>query len=364
MSDSQVKALLHRARKGFKRSWVGSAGHALLPVGLFNRFRRVFQVGREPVAQVATPGADIGASAAHMAASCSGVLQQCAQFFGERLTPAFTAVFVGAASYGAVSTVNSQPPTREPAVAAVATSASEAAPPRDPAASRVSVAKKDSGASPQSEGGGENAPASAPAPAPSNTPTSTPSPTPGSAGKSGTGQEGSEAQDFKPVPSSQSASEEPSGFSLRVGSDLPVERGPCSCLKATDVSTESVHATKEGLQTLTQSLEGSAEAAGVDTYGLSLSQEIGHPSQQRLSFLLYTEEGSYRYTGAGSLTSKVATSWGGWTYRYEGYYELGGRASKSERVPENGRYVAEVTISWRYERVVSMDLSLFESEQT
>ena len=57
---------------------------------------------------------------------------------------------------------------------------------------------------------------------------------------------------------------------------------------------------------------------------------------------------------------KVGTEWGGWLYRYAGTYRLYSRPGGSEVVPVSGSYTAEITVSWKQNRVLSSSVSLTE----
>ena len=96
ISDQQVKALLHRARQRFKRSWVSAAASALVPWRLIDRLRSTDTVAQESV------GAQGLSTFAQIAPACSSALQQCGQYVTERLAPAFAAVLLGGATAAAL----------------------------------------------------------------------------------------------------------------------------------------------------------------------------------------------------------------------------------------------------------------------
>ena len=120
MSQSQVKALLHRARAGFKRSWLSRALSALLPARLLQRARLPEHLtpGNEHVVQ--TVSGSINA-----AASCGATLAQCGQYVSERAAAGIAALVVSSAAVAGAGVANTSPaPLPTPsALAAVAESA-------------------------------------------------------------------------------------------------------------------------------------------------------------------------------------------------------------------------------------------------
>ena len=106
MTEGQVKALLHRARRGFKRSWTSALMSALIPARWLDRLRG-WQGGESQAAlsgaQAATTAAQGASPVVQAAASCSTMLQQCGTFVTERVASIVTVAMVGtAAATGAV----------------------------------------------------------------------------------------------------------------------------------------------------------------------------------------------------------------------------------------------------------------------
>jgi RNA polymerase sigma-70 factor (ECF subfamily) len=102
ITDCQVKALIHRARQGFKRSWISAGLAALVPTRLWARFRSVESFAKEPTAQALS-------STAQAAPACTNAFQQCGQYMAEKLAPVLTVALVGAAATGATPVTASQP---------------------------------------------------------------------------------------------------------------------------------------------------------------------------------------------------------------------------------------------------------------
>lgn len=356
LNECQVKALLHRARKGFKRSWLSATASALLPARLLQRLRGVDPVKEQASQAVgsAPQVADAFGSAAHFVTSCSTVIQTCGQFIGERAAPLIAATIVTTAAGAGVAVLPQEPREVTP-VASVAGADSALA----QTGAEVEAVQK---AEPDSEPAAvepdpvpEPAPTTEPVPEPVENPApeggATPPPEPGPT------PEPSPEPDPQPKPDPPPPSD-PAGFALWFNSTAAAERGPCSCLWATDVESEHVAVNDQGLSSLDQVVTGTATAAGSPSYGLWLHHWTGSGSGHAMEFRLHTQEGSYVYSAAGSLVSAGRTEWGGWVYRYSGSYRLGSRPTRTEQMPESGSYSAEIVISWRQTRIVGESVTL------
>lgn len=114
MSETQVKALIHRARKGFRRSWTPLV-EMLVPAKLLHRWRDVDVSVKEQVVNVAA------SHSAPVASICSGVLQQCGTFVVHKVAPVVgTLAFGGASAFAGPSRlpVPSPPPVAVAEIAA------------------------------------------------------------------------------------------------------------------------------------------------------------------------------------------------------------------------------------------------------
>lgn len=112
MTEAQVKALIHRARKAFKKQWAPGLA-AFLPWRLIARVRK-FSSHYDAPPQIS----DAATSSVHFATSCSAALQQCGQFVSERVATTVTALVVGTAAVGVAVAPSGdarveQPPTQE-----------------------------------------------------------------------------------------------------------------------------------------------------------------------------------------------------------------------------------------------------------
>jgi RNA polymerase sigma-70 factor (ECF subfamily) len=110
MTERQVKALLHRARKRFRHSWNSGRLAALVPLPWL---RRLEDGARDHIGPGvnAAQSADFAASMSNFAASCSTTLHQCGQLLTERAAAVVTTV---ALSTAAVTGVASVPASQEP----------------------------------------------------------------------------------------------------------------------------------------------------------------------------------------------------------------------------------------------------------
>ncbi|MGH2753274.1 MAG: RNA polymerase sigma factor, partial [Actinomycetota bacterium] len=101
ITEKQTKALLHRARKNFRRSWTGgSIASLLLPERILSKLRRLPRLDE---ASTRSPSAisDVVGSVGNFVSSCSAVVQQCGQMAVERFAGTAMAIVVGTAAVGA-----------------------------------------------------------------------------------------------------------------------------------------------------------------------------------------------------------------------------------------------------------------------
>lgn len=361
ISEVQVKALIHRARKSFKRSWVTQTLTALIPARLVQRARRVEAPAAEEaprLASSATQATQAFASSPQFVA-CSTILQQCSHLVTERAGAVMTAMIFGTATAGAaVASGAATPPPVErnlessaPVAAAGESedpvgSPDEASEPADePMPTEEPVVVPPGTQPPPPE---EAPPPVEPQPSESPAPTPSESPSPSTGPENGTTPTGGDTSENPPP-----ADPEPQGFTLSFATDLKADRGSCSCLKETKVESEAARFGGGTLEFFEQTLEGTATAAGAPSYGLWL-QHSSDPTDYSASFRLHTEEGWYYYSASARLKERSATAWGGQVYRYEGTYRLSSMPTKDEAMPREGTYHAEVVVSERQSRVVEL----------
>lgn len=338
MSEPQVKALLHRARKGFKRSWKAPLA-ALLPSRFLNRFRSVEIAGRDEAAQVIS-------SAGSSVASCTLALQQCGQYVAERAVFALSAVGLGVASTVAGSVVTSPPPSARPEVTSASLQASapvssrskvlasfraEPRPPQEPAATQSSTATEpphvEASPPPQEEppvpADGENeqpAPGPSPEPDPSPEPTEPPAPPP---------------------------------FTPRVGWEMG-GAVPATTGSAQDLSLDCDASGLEQSFATTVWHGGEAIAGNVD---LSIAENTG-----RWSMTLFTQGKDYTYVSWGASPRALwsaADNSGEVTVTLEGDYgPVYGSYPENAGLPQSGTFVAELTLDCARLSVITESLLL------
>lgn len=90
LSEGQVKALLHRARQRFKRSWISGVAGVLIPARWLQKVRFAELADKSPAVQSLAP-------ASQAAASCSSVVQQCGQYVTDHVAPVVAAALVSTA---------------------------------------------------------------------------------------------------------------------------------------------------------------------------------------------------------------------------------------------------------------------------
>lgn len=113
MTEPQVKALIHRARRSFKKKWAHGLA-LLLPWRLLARLRRFSSHYDAPNL------GDAAASTANLASSCSAALQQCGVFVTDKIATTMTAVLVGTAAVSAAVAPGSHASERAPVTVEVA----------------------------------------------------------------------------------------------------------------------------------------------------------------------------------------------------------------------------------------------------
>jgi RNA polymerase sigma-70 factor, ECF subfamily len=376
ISECQVKALLHRARKGFRRSWTAGAASIFLPTSLLRRlFGKVdlqnpgpsstpqLTVASQTAESAMSIGQQFAFTASQAAASCGGMIHQCSTFVADKTVPVVAAVVVGtAATVGAVATAPGDDKPAAPPAAATAQAVSEdiALPVvKEQPEVLAEILDKDE------ETTAEEAPpdpvAEAPVPPIEQVPAE-PVPSPeapppvdeGGEPEPGDGTPG-------PAPETPPLPAEPQEFSFSFGTSLAANGPPCACLA--DVVDESsfVSVNEQGIRRLDHVITGSADAAGTPSYGLRFHHASRRGNDHAMDFSLWTEQGAYKYNASGQLTERTETEWGGWLYRYEGTYQIYSRPTMIESMPEQGTYVAEVEVSWRQARVVATRVYLDET---
>jgi RNA polymerase sigma-70 factor, ECF subfamily len=342
VTDVQVKALIHRARGNFKRSWSSSIVAAFLPIR--NLVQRIKELGPATTEQVAA------ATTASSCVSATAAERICAAAAAVIFTGGIATGVVGHGSPARSSELNSSSKTTAP----VAVSPLLAALKSDDGVAihqrhsrrhdRMSHEARETGVTTDETA---TEPVAAPAPTPTPSPTSEPM-TPEPSDGDSAGSEDPSAEP-KPDPTPSTAPAEPDGFVLGFDSSWSPTTS-CWCVTATKVESETVQVADTGVGSFSQKLSGTAKASGSDAYGLTIAQS-GDSTTHRMDFGLRTDEGLYMYRATGQMVEAHTTEWGGWAYRYSGSYEMSSRSSSVERMPTNGTYSVEIFFSWRSTRI-------------
>jgi RNA polymerase sigma-70 factor (ECF subfamily) len=350
ITDVQVKALIHRARKGFKRSWPAEVASILLPWRLIKRLRTVAEESPDKVSHGGQVAQVASSPAANAVASCSGILQQCGQILGERAMATLTVVAMGTGVATGAAYVSTDSPSEpivrpavadagEPAVTVHRRSRLKDVRPAERGKDREEVVVADA---PEAL----PPPTTEPEPATEPEPEPAPEPTPTESGAT------------KPEPSPTLVAPEPTGFSLGFDVALASSGESCGCLAPTAVVSESVTLDEtHGIERFSQTVNGSANAAGTTSYGLALSHRATG-AEHSAEISLRKKGGLYRYLASGGLTDRYINEWGGWVYVYEGSYSISSYPDRDVTMPTSGTYVVKVVASWRQQRVVETVFSM------
>jgi hypothetical protein len=371
ITECQVKALLHRARRGFRKQWTGSFASVFGPLIALKQLWRPVKADAvakvtpsSPTAETAiTTTQQVTAVASQAFQSCTGLVQGCGQFLTDKAAPVVTAVVVGTATMGAVALERSRneespPPVVQQVAPAVTTKAGDPHPRPVPEVTAKASDQQRRVVTPTAgkvEAPSQSVPVEQPeATPPLPQPTPTTSPPPPSNASGGLGQE--------PSPPPPPVIPEPKEFSFSFLSDLPGEGDPCLCAPpGTEVVLAKIAITEQdGLVSLDHVTRSFASAAGAPFYGLELRHLVRTGRGHAMDFVLQRPEGMFRYAATGARVEKVKTDWGGWLYRYAGTYRLYSRPGGSDKVPLAGTYAAELTVSWRQNRVLSSNVILTE----
>jgi len=323
MTEPQVKALIHRARKAFKKQWAPGLA-ALIPWRLLSRVRK-FSTHYDTPPQVT----DAAVSSMHFATSCSAALQQCGAFMTDKVATAMTAVIVGAAAVTGV--VAPTKPAATPAIkhGAEATIALQRESKVDPVAKKkpkekvVAVAEAD----PQDES--QSAPAASPTPTASPTTSPEPGPTP----NSGT-TDGSEDKEASP--------EKPTAPSLAFSRGTVVPSGkPISNTVTVDCAATRVE----------QRLQSQI------SYDGQLYPALFTFASGQMTLTVTKDDHEVGYNGGGEIITKT-TAKGYMNLVYAGSYGWDGRGHPgSANLPYSGTFRAELRLDCARVSVITESLA-------
>ncbi|MFN2544900.1 MAG: RNA polymerase sigma factor [Actinomycetota bacterium] len=345
MTPSQVKALIHRAKRGFRHAWDG-AGHArgasLVLPWMLGRLRIPRGIRRL-----------FGGLADHAgAAAASPTVTVMGSVGSERVAAAVAVVMAAGIGAGAVAvTAHSQPEPKPKTVVTMVAAAPAA--PSTSGGKHVRVAPHKRIGKVKLLAGAPETPTPSPSvalptPSPSidvESPTPTPSP----------------SIELTPTPAPTPLPVEPIGFSVSLGTDRSLKLN-CGCSQ-TPTETDTVSLDDKGVYGFTQHLAGAAatNVFGDLTWGLTLDQASTDGQNAQATFVLTSPKSSDSYSASLAFAGMSRTSWDGLAYDYVGRYSFQtGPDDYYQQVPHTGIIKETITFSWRTPRIVSVAISLIE----
>ena len=340
ISDAQTKALIHRARQGFKRSWSASVASLFFPAKLIDRVRSLDFSTREHAVPVVSP-------ASQVVVNCNVALQQCGQFFTERAATLVTAGVFATAAVGGAAAI--ERPVDRPLAEQSASVPTEADSYLSSGSSGESRPKKKRSFAKASapvvadQAGGEQPSTPAATPAPEVTPSapaSTPAPTPTPAEKP----QPSPTPTPTPTPEPTRA---PMRFSWGFEGDVPTSQ---------EVAPES-----SNVDCIAGNVEQSFDPRlTTDRATYDGQWKFSAQTRSALEFTLSASGRSASYNGGGSSVRRVRR---GEVLVVEaaGSYSRTGDGQFVNDLPEYGRFVVHIEIDCRTSSILSESVSLSAS---
>ena len=333
LSESQVKALFHRARKGFRNSWATNLAHLLLPWKLIDKL-----VSKSRSADASGAAAHAAGPSVQTIVTCSSALQQCGQIASERAAALVTAGLVGVAALSsgvAPTSVNPAPPERV-GVASLSSGTPDGSGMRSAsalhAAAETTRQKKEADPNIESDKEEAVAPEESSEPAPEPTPTSAPPPKSPADGRS-----------EEPAPEVV----HPTAPTIWFDRGAPA-RSSVTTLNEVTADCES--------QTVSQHLEGTI-SDGEQTYLVQLDLAAG--SGLSLQMRVFKDDREFLYDAGGArVDSRVSDDY--LKLEFSGSYG----SSQSEHdpavagLPRNGRFHTTLRIDCATTTVVTEDIVL------
>jgi RNA polymerase sigma-70 factor (ECF subfamily) len=332
MTECQVKALIHRARKGFRRSWTPLV-EMLVPAKLLQRFRDVDVSVKEQVVNVAA------SQGAPVASVCSGLLQQCGTFMVERVAPLATTMILGGTAWAN----QGAPPASQPAETSVAQAQLAADVDEIDGIVTQRRTPPELAAPPSAAPSPTSAPGGAPAPttSPSEAPAESPAPAPATA--SPPPPEGSVTPRTTPTPAPTPAPFLPV-FYYQYGQS-PTPRTPVSHVATVDCAQLSV---SQSIVAEISDHEGSYPIrARLTTRG----------STFEMGFVVVKKGFEVNYSGGGALISQSNTG-NGLHLTFNGRYGTGPAAAESAGLPVNGSLRVELALDCTAQSLIAESVVL------
>ena len=344
-SPAKVKALLHRARKGFRTKWNGGErqlGIMLLPLAWLGGWLRRAQ-GR--VQELATSGANVSPQVSTIAATG-----------GDHMSAALAAVVLaGSLGFAAVSA-----PPRD--------AAPEAQAPAEIATAEASTPRLQTGADEQrrtqkrAKGRARGAETAAAAAAVVTEPLQV-ADQPASIDNSKTPAETRPLPEPEPEATVRPQPAVPEGFTFGFTSDWFASQ-PCGCTDQPRILAQILREERGEPAEFSSSIEGAVlrDRTGQPGWQIELVQS-GDRAQQTVEFTVHTATGAHTYAATGLPVGRERTTWGGWTYRFAGTYESKGDGpEETTPLPVRGTYTSSLTFAVREGRLVEAVFSLADGE--
>jgi RNA polymerase sigma-70 factor (ECF subfamily) len=352
-SPARVKALLHRAKKGFRRSWDGN-GHK----GLGLLFPPIFLAPVNALKRLFGKVQDLDVVRTASAPTTQLVTTTGAERFSATVAAVMVAGTVGVAASGNSPAVT---PRERPAEVVIVENA-DAGPgdrlvARGPdVRERRQEARKDKRQEAKAAAVAEAevlpSPAPVTSPAPAEAAANAVSPAPAGEGEA-------EVEDV-PRPQAAAPAPHPSGFEFGFQLATVAPKSCPSCGAVTNIAEDSVEINKDGVISFSQHITGAlADASGRPAWALEVRQS-GTASNHELFFGVVTDEGIHQFQATGTSSERAKTKWGGWTHTYHGTYEwVGGPTDAATAgLPEQGSYTAVLTFSVEQTRIVGANYTL------
>lgn len=328
MSETQVKALIHRARQGFKRSWTPLV-EMFVPARLLQRWRETDVAVKEHVVNAAA------SQSAPVVSICSGVLQQCGTFMVQKVAPVVTTAILGGASAMASPAMHVASPG--PAAVEARETGAEA---ETSVAARVAAPGQEDEAAPSTAPGPTDAPVAAPTAPPSASPPPSTSPTEPPATASPEPPSGTVTPRETPPPAPPPFLPE---LYFQQGQS-PTPLAPVAHTSNVDCDTRVIEQT---LSTRISDHEGS--------YPIDLRLKTG--STFETAFTVQKKGFAVNYTGGGVLIAQ-SSSGNDLHLTFNGRYGSGGTAADSAGLPVNGSIRIEIGLDCSAQSLITESVVL------
>jgi RNA polymerase sigma-70 factor (ECF subfamily) len=346
-SPQRVKALIHRAKAGFRRAWgddhhperLAAFAPLLTPI---NWVRKL--LGRAPEFDYATT------TSAATTVAASPATQSLVTIASERVSVLATVMLAGTVGLAIQQAPLHSRAAERPAEVQLVEA------PAERAVVERAVVEKEKDPKPASDKA-----AAPPVIDPSPEPTVEASPEADLEGVVLEEPKETGGPDEVPAQPSPEAPTHPSGFGYSFTSDRTADE-PCSCGGSPVLNNKSVTVSEQDFSSYEGSLTGAAisDSSGGPAWPTDIQMSATR-DDLRMSFQITTPHGTSPYDAAGTRQSTTKEAWGGWTYSYTGTYQWRGGPGEHDDAPHHGSFTAALTWSWAEHRLVWADFSLSES---